>query len=513
MIKRIEKLLRLPALMAGLGVLAAAPAAAQNFKTLYTFTLATGVSSTGYSLNSDGRNPYGGLAIAGNTLAGTANSGGNFGWGTVFILNTDGTGFMPVHSFSMETYIASRGITTNSDGGNPQAALVATATALYGTTSQLGSGGCGTVFALSFATGFTNLHNFPTNVLVPNQTDTDYYTNSDGANPEAGLIISGNTLYGTAENGGLFGYGTVFRINTDGSGFTNLHSFTAIPYASTKNNDGANPIGGLVLSGSTLYGAAQNGGTNGWGTIFALKTNGTGFTNLYHFTDGSDGALPAAGLILSGNTLYGTTSYGGNSNNSGGGTVFAINITGDGFRPLQVFTARVNGTNGDGYSPRAGLVMLGNTLYGTASGGGTSDYGTVFAVNINGTGFETLHSFSAVFTNSTGVPTNSDGTYPFGTLILSSNTLFGTAAFGGTNGDGTLFSLPVLGPELSIAHSGTNVILTWPTNEPGFNLEYATNLVSPTIWNTNLPTPVVVNTNNTVTNPIASTRKFYRLYQ
>ena len=504
---QIKKLILLPALIVALDLLAAGPAAAQNFKTLYSFTLATGLSSTGYSLNSDGRNPYGGLAIEGTTLVGTANSGGDFGWGTVFILNTDGTGFMPVHSFSTETYIGN-GITTNSDGGNPQAALVASGSALYGTASQLGSGGSGTVFALSLATGYAVLHPF-TKLSAPYYSDG---TNTDGANPEAGLILSGNTLYGTAEYGGTNGEGTVFRVNTDGSGFTNLHNFAAIPHASTKNSDGANPIGGLVLSGSTLYGTAQNGGTNGWGTIFAVEANGMGFTNLYHFADGSDGALPVAGFILSGNTLYGTTSYGGSSN-TGGGTVFAINTNGTGFTNLHSFTAQVNGANGDGYAPRAGLVLLGNTLYGTASGGGTSGYGTVFAVNINGTGFVTLHSFSAVQTNSTGVPTNSDGTYPYGTLVISSNTLFGTAAFGGTNGDGTLFSLLALGPELSIARSGTNVILTWPTNEPGFNLEYATNLVSPTAWNTNLPAPIVFNTNNTVTNPIAGTPRFYRLFQ
>ena len=50
--------------------------------------------------------------------------------------------------------------------------------------------------------------------------------NSDGANPRAGLILSGNTLYGTASNGGTSGNGTVFAVNTDGTGFTNLHSFT-----------------------------------------------------------------------------------------------------------------------------------------------------------------------------------------------------------------------------------------------------------------------------------------------
>jgi uncharacterized repeat protein (TIGR03803 family) len=118
-----------------------------------------------------------------------------------------------------------------------------------------------------------------------------------------------------------------------------------------------------------------------------------------------------------------------------------------------------------------------------------------------------------VKTNSTGVYTNSDGANPFGGLILSSNILYGTATFGGNNGDGTVFSLLLAGPRLSIAHSGTNVILTWPTNATSSTLEFATNLVSPTVWNTNLPAPVSLNGQFAVTNPISGTQKFYRLSQ
>src|SRR5258708_2875177 len=90
---------------------------------------------------------------------------------------------------------------------------------------------------------FTTLHSF---------------TGSDGAAPEAGLITnsSGNTLYGTAARSGN-NAGTVFAVNTDGTGFTTLHSFTAAsssyPY---RNSDGAFPHG-LVLSGSSLYGTAS----------------------------------------------------------------------------------------------------------------------------------------------------------------------------------------------------------------------------------------------------------------
>src|SRR5438477_64525 len=80
------------------------------------------------------------------------------------------------------------------------------------------------------------------------------YTNSDGAPPFADLILSGNTLYGTAYGGGSSGKGTAFRLNIDGTGFTNLHSFTATSGPLSTNSDGAFPEARLILSVNVLYG-------------------------------------------------------------------------------------------------------------------------------------------------------------------------------------------------------------------------------------------------------------------
>ena len=80
---------------------------------------------------------------------------------------------------------------------------------------------------------FTNLYNF---------------NDSDGVDPHAGVIFSGNTLYG-ATDWRQFGSGTVFAVNTDGTGFTNLYSFTG-------GSDGTDPDGTLLLSVNTLYGTA-----------------------------------------------------------------------------------------------------------------------------------------------------------------------------------------------------------------------------------------------------------------
>jgi uncharacterized repeat protein (TIGR03803 family) len=389
-------------------------------------------------------------------------------------------------------------VVPDSDGAGPYASLILSGNTLYGTTVRGGSSGRGTVFAVNTdGTGFTTLYSF---------TGFD-----DGAWPYCELILSGNTLFGTTFNGGSSGSGTVFAVNTDGTGFTNLHTFTSLsaPYTGT-NSDGAGPLAGLILSSNTLYGTTRQGGSSGKGTVFAVNTDGTNFANLHSFNGTSDGAGPEAGLILSGNTLYGTANGGGRSDN---GTVFAVNTDGTGFTALYSFTAASGAyphyVNSDGAYPQGGVILSGNTLYGTARQGGSSGGGTVFEVNTDGTGFANLHSFTA-FSNG-----NSDGGLPAGGLILSGNILYGTAWGGGSLGDGTMFSLslPTPPPQLTIIPSEANVILTWPTNAAGFTLQSTTNLGSAAVWTTNSPAPVLVNGQNTVTNPISGAQQFYRLSQ
>jgi uncharacterized repeat protein (TIGR03803 family) len=438
------------------------------------------------------------LVVSGNTLYGTAAAGGSSGNGTVFALNTEGSGFTNLYNFP-----------GGSDGNLPQSVLILSGSTLYGTAAAGGSSGNGTVFAVNTnGMGFTNLYDFTA-------TDPDTGTNGDGANPQAGLILSGNTLYGTANSGGSSGNGTVFAVNTNGTGFTNLYSFMATSgsegfFGNGTNSDGAHPVAGLILSGNTLYGTTEEGGSGGNGTVFRINTDGTGFTNLYSFTAfpasyfNSDGAHPVAGLILSGNTLYGTAQYGGSSGN---GTVFKLNTDGTDFTNLYSFGSYPS----DGAEPLAGLILSGNTLYGTTEEAGTNGSGTVFGINTNGTGFTNLYSFTSGNYNSSEIITNSDGALPYAGLILSGNALYGTADGGGISGYGTVFSLSLPLPQLTITHSGTNAILTWPANATGFTLEFATNLVSPIFWNSNSPAPVVINGQNTVTNPISGTHQFFRL--
>ena len=483
----IKNLFLLPTLIVALGMIPVGRVLAQTFTNLHSFT------ALSHSTNNDGTEPYAGLILSSNTLYGTAYYGGSSGRGILFAVNTNGTGFTNLHSFTATIGNAGYNASgTNSDGANPHSELIMLCNTLYGTAENGGSSGNGTVFAVNTnGTGFTNLHSF----TAWNINSLGNPTNSDGISPRTELIISGTTLYGTAQYGGNSASGTIFKLNTNGMGFATLHSFTATPQTSWINSDGVGP-NGLILSSNILYGTAVLGGSSGNGTVFAVNTNGTGFMTLHSFTacktnsvgvyTNSDGVQPKAGLILSGNTLYGTASSGGSF---GFGTVFAVNTNGTGFTNLYNFSS-VN----DGSYPYAGLIISDNTLYGTA--------GSVFAVNTDGTGFRVLHGFTG----------GSDGVDP-NDVILSGNILYGTASGGGSSGNGTVFSISLPPPQLTIIYTGTNVILTWPTYAPGITLQSTTNFVSQAVWSANSPAPSIVNGQNAVTNAISSMQMFYRLSQ
>src|SRR5437867_1174908 len=123
---------------------------------------------------------------------------------------------------------------------------------------------------------------------------------------------SDGALYGTTLAGGIRGFipkgfGTVFRLNKDGSGYTIIHSFGSPP-------DGNGP-GGALMEGNDgmLYGTTRGGGSNETGTVFKMNKNGANYTILYHFGPfGVDGINPYVGVIKGiDGALYGTTRYGG----------------------------------------------------------------------------------------------------------------------------------------------------------------------------------------------------------
>jgi uncharacterized repeat protein (TIGR03803 family) len=284
-------------------------------------------------------------------------------------------------------------------------------TNLFGSTFNGGTNGYGTVYEITPEGYETNLHSFSAPI--------------DGENPIGDLILSGNTLYGTTQVGGTnSGQGTIFSVNTDGSGFQTLYTFTNTPDAGFTN--GANPYGGLLLSQGNLYGTARNGGANGYGEIFKIDTDGSDFSVLYSFSNSVDGAYPYAGLTLAGTNLYGTTI-------AGNGTVFSIGTNGENFETLYTFA----GAPDDGEVPEANLLAFGNTLYGTTYLGGQNNAGTVFSLAIGGTNDVILYSFS-------NAP---DGAYPVAGLTVSDTKLYGTTYGGGQNGNGSLFCIATNGSD------------------------------------------------------------------
>ena len=311
--------------------------------------------------------------------------------------------FFNLHDFKPE---ASQG-----DGGYPQGSFALSGSTLFGMTAFGGSSHHGTIFQINTdGSGYRVLHNFNGGT-------------TDGAYPYGSLILSGSTLYGMTSGGGANGgYGAIFRMNTDGSGYQVLYSFSG------GSTDGAAPYGSLTLSGSTLYGMTSRGGANGgYGTIFQVNTDGSGYRILHDFHTGntSDGEGPCGDLTLSGSTLYGMTNYGGANDN---GNIFKIETDGTGFQVLYDFS----GSN-DGAYPYGSLAVSGSTLYGMMQyGGANGGYGTIFQINKDGSGFHVVHSFSGSAT---------DGSTPYGSLTLSGSTLYGTTSEGGSGNSGIVFSL------------------------------------------------------------------------
>jgi uncharacterized repeat protein (TIGR03803 family) len=262
-----------------------------------------GADGTGFHIlrrfsEKDGKWPWGSLIRAGAALYGLPTYGGNgSGWqgrGTIFRVNPDGTDFRVLHVFSGGP----------ADGTGPHSTLFQLSQSFFGTTHDGGSAGKGILFAIDpEGTNFRVLHNFAGGA-------------EDGALPYSGsLVSSGPFLYGMTFGGGASDMGAVYRVRPDGTDFKVLHGFSG-------GSEGQKPFGSLVLSGTTLFGMTgdENTGTNG--TIFGIQTDGTGFRVMHRF-GGTDGKDPAGTLLLAGSTLYGMTSAGGTNDK---GVIFALDL-------------------------------------------------------------------------------------------------------------------------------------------------------------------------------------------
>ncbi len=369
--------------------------------------------------------PAGPLVDVGGTFYGTTHLGGLHGDGTVYSITASGVKKL-LYSFG----------TNSSDGIGPSAGLIVVNGTLYGVTANGGSCGSsstgGTVFSIS-TTGTENvLHSF-------------CYT--DGENPQSELLAVDGTLYGTTTTaGGTSGNsgGTVFSMSTSG-GFKVLHSFNG------AKGDGFSPSGPLLDVNGTLYGTTGAGGTSDGsgcdcGVFYSITTAGKEKV-LYTFQGrrrgDADGDSPGGALIDLNGVLYGTTFTGGKGScfiKIGCGVVYSITTSG-----AETVVYRFSSAS-HGQNPRAGLLDVNGTLYGTTEwgGGGSCEFdttrflgcGTVYSLTENGAE-RVLHSFIG----------GSDGAHPEASLIDANGTLYGTTREGGFktrcagSGCGTVFEV------------------------------------------------------------------------
>jgi len=182
-----------------------------------------------------------------------------------------------------------------------------------------------------------------------------------------------------------------------------------------------------------------NHNETGWSIAASALTN---YKILHRFTGlTSDGAYPYGNLLVYGDKFYGLTEGGGSGN--GNGTLFRMNMDGSGFQVLYSFT----GLSNSGWRPDGSLLLIGSKFYGLTFGGGSSGNGVVFSINPDGSNFQVLHSFAGG---------TSDGRYPEGSLTASGSTLFGFTTQGGSSGSGVLFKVNIDGSGYQVMHNFTN---------------------------------------------------------
>jgi uncharacterized repeat protein (TIGR03803 family) len=259
------------------------------------FKITTGGSLTTLTVldGNNGGNPVAGLVQGSDgNFYGTALEGGADGFGTIFRM-TAGGGLTTLVSFN------------DVDGANPSSALVQGSDGnFYGTTEDGGAYTWGTVFKMTPSGDFTNLYSFT--------------GGSDGGAPVPGLVQAADgNFYGTTYEQGAYGFGTVFEITPAG--------VLSTRYSFTGGNDGGNPWGGLLQAADgNLYGTTQDFGVYGFGTVFQIAPAGV-LATVAQF-DGYIGAYPSAALVqgTDGN-LYGTTLGGGLDNE---GVIYRLEISG-----------------------------------------------------------------------------------------------------------------------------------------------------------------------------------------
>ena len=254
---------------------------------------------------SDGTNPNHGDEIFDSTgnIFGVAGYGGFYGGGQCGepgcgadyqLTRSNGAwNESVIYSFQPNLfYFSSTGLTLGQAGN------------LYGTAAG-GAYGRGVIYELSPTGGTwtaTTLYQFP--------------NPSDGGYPSTGLTpdAAGN-FYGATSGNQSLGYpATVYELSPSGGSWTYQVLYTF----QFNNQYWGGPAANLTLDAAgNIYGTAQNGGAFNRGTVFKLTHTDGGwvYASLHDFTGGSDGSSPQSNVVFdSAGNLYGTATYGATTN-------------------------------------------------------------------------------------------------------------------------------------------------------------------------------------------------------
>ncbi len=346
----------------------------------------------------EGAFPTGAITPWLKLLYGTASDGGQYGAGVIFRARPDGKDNYPLHYFDgkQEGCTPLGGVTF----GNRSATF-------YGTTKSCGnSAKGGTIWSENASSRkFEVLHAFD--------------LANDGGNPESPPVQIGETLYGTARNGGTHGKGTLYSIDMKTGAFTVAHAFGA-------GADAGYPSGGLVELGGKLYGTSYVGGSLRLGTVYEFDPkNGT--EKVLHEFNGDDGERPTVGLLSWAGALYGVTPIGGERF---AGTIFKID-------PATGNETTLYNFGNEAFAPDGVPIAWKDALYGTTRRGGKGgkDFGTIFRYTPATNKFEELYAFG-------GKP---DGAHPRGGLVFLNvdrqDQFFGSTYDGGKENLGTIFTM------------------------------------------------------------------------
>ena len=258
-----------------------------------------------------------------------------------------------------------------------------------------------------------------------------------GAAPSGRLLYaSDGYLYGVTKEGGGSGFGTIYRVLPDGSGFQVIHDF--------DGEDGGAPLAGLIQGpDGILYGTASKG-AGGDGTVFSASP--TGQFSILHTFSGTGGSAPFASLLLGRDgLLYGTTGNGGAGSK---GEVFRLAPNGKGFEVVHSFTGP------DGAHPEAALVRIADgSLVGVTTGGAGTKDGVLFRMSADGSEFTVMHSFTGY---NIADPIASDGAHPTGLYNINDGYVYGVTLSGGARDVGTVFRADPVTGQVNVLFSYRN---------------------------------------------------------